>query len=129
MEKVTELCYVRKYAVSYTHLLRDSHEINYIFNKIYDEFIIKDEKEDYHCANLLKIFIFEIFQFGKEWGTFDIKHINHDSILSKNILIDNSNNQNVFLCSYLNNENLIKLSNLVEDVYKRQRVASSLAQL
>ncbi len=32
----------------------------------------------------------------------------------KNILIDNSNNQNVFLCSYLNNENLIKLSNLVD---------------
>lgn len=96
------------------NILRDSHEINYIFNKIYDEFIIKDEKEDYHCANLLKIFIFEFFQFGKEWGTFDIKHINHDSILSKNILIDNSNNQNVFLCSYLNNENLIKLSNLVD---------------
>ena len=96
------------------NILRDSHEINYIFNKIYDEFIIKDEKEDYHCANLLKIFIFEIFQFGKEWGTFDTKHINHDSILSKNILIDNSNNQNVFLCSYLNNENLIKLSNLVD---------------
>jgi len=96
------------------NILRDSHEINYIFNKIYDEFIIKDEKEDYHCANLLKIFIFEIFQFGKEWVTFDIKHINHDSILSKNILIDNSNNQNVFLCSYLNNENLIKLSNLVD---------------
>ena len=96
------------------NILRDSHEINYIFNKIYDEFIIKDEKEDYHCANLLKIFIFENFQFGKEWGTFDIKHINHDSILSKNILIDNSNNQNVFLCSYLNNENLIKLSNLVD---------------
>ena len=44
----------------------------------------------------------------------NIKHINHDSILSKNILIDNSNNQNVFLCSYLNNENLIKLSNLVD---------------
>lgn len=96
------------------NILRDSHEINYIFNKIYDEFIIKDEKEDYHCANLLKIFIFEIFQFGKEWGIFDIKHINHDSILSKNILIDNSNNLNVFLCSYLNNENLIKLSNLVD---------------
>jgi hypothetical protein len=47
------------------NILRDSHEINYIFNKIYDEFIIKDEKEDYHCANLLKIFIFEIFQFLK----------------------------------------------------------------
>lgn len=101
------------------HLLTHPNKLNYVFERIYELFSKKDKEEDYHCANLLKIFIFEVFQFGSEWGVFDTKHINHDSVFSKNTLID-ENTRNEFLCSHLNKENIEKLSDLID--YKKGNI-------
>lgn len=95
------------------HLPRESNKLNHIFDEIYKIFLTKDKEGEYHCANLLKIFIFEVFQFGSEWGNFDIKHIDCDSMFLENNLIESAA-EGKFLCSYLNKENLANLSALVD---------------
>ena len=60
----------------------------------------------------MKNFIFELFQFGPEWGVFSRDRLNYSNLFQDNIAIDDI--KNPYLCSFLNKENMKKISSLLD---------------
>ena len=94
------------------HLPKETKILNKIFEKIFDLISIKKTERDYFCLFLLKNFIFELFQFGPEWGVFSRDRLNYSSLFQDNIAIDDI--KNPYLCSFLNKENMKKISSLLD---------------
>lgn len=94
------------------HLPHDKKILNQVFEKVFTLFSTKDMEQDYFCLFLLKNYIFELFQFGPEWGVFTKDKLDHPSMFQYNLAIDDINNTG--LCSLLTETNVRKISSLLD---------------
>ncbi|WP_227429767.1 hypothetical protein [Psychrobacter sp. I-STPA6b] len=79
-------------------LPKNETKINQLFDILYNEFEGACQIKEYHCAKLIRVFMFELLQYGAEWGMF----------LHKNNNINEAKEFD-YLYAYLSEGNLAKL--------------------
>lgn len=95
-----------------------NEDVDDIFIEIYENFHFSIIMKDYHSANLLKIFTFELLQYGSEWGIF-VNIDNKKSIARKNLKIEDADKE-LFLCASLSKENLKYLE--VMEIFAQENI-------
>lgn len=92
------------------NLPRDSIILNNLFDIIHDEYI--NQKHNKTVKFIISEYLFNLFEFGYDFGIFNQKNLNKNSIFKENICIDDINNS--ALCSFLSKENKIRISDLLD---------------
>lgn len=92
------------------YLPRDKVILNHIFDIIYNEYI--KYKHNKIIAYIISEYLFNLFEFGYDFGVFNQENLNKISVFRENICIDDPDN--IALCSFLSRENKMRIAHLLD---------------